>query len=536
MELGNLESTTLDAESCLCDYLNDVNHIKSVTAHEVELRECLNSVAEDHRLGVISSVRNENNTTVLHKALAMGHTQIVRCLLDSLFPEDRFKLSAVQDNRGRTTLHSASSSLEKNAEAIECAIDVMPNNKIKELLTIKDSSSMSVLHCAVKCNKYQLFRIIQNYLSSNEIVTLLKIEDNQGMTPFQEAINRNHGLIINNMLESLSELDIYNLLKYSSGQPSLMHQAANSSPVILWQLLQSVNMRRRWFLIKQQDEHGRTVIQNIVMINDSQTIQDIIEKVFQPTTNKMEMKDKLNALGGIMKMKDFHHITLTHCFVIKSLVKWFNDRYRHFRWEEITAANNSGQTPLHLAALSSNIENIECFIDSLLGENVVDELPHVLDRNENTVLHVAVCNDHIAGYNIVDYILRSLPDDVTLELIKRPNSEHMTCLHLAAKHNYSPCLQLLLDSLPPKDIYDILCMPDVEGKTAVHHAILNGYIDNLKCLLGAVSPQQQLELMQLPNKESIAVELTMAEQSNGATKFLEEAEHEAISKIDQERK
>ena len=121
-------------------------------------------------------------------------------------------------------------------------------------------------------------------------------------------------------------------------------------------------------------------------------------------------------------------------------------------------------TALLMAAKRGEIE----IVKSLISDEIIIADVTARDNNGNTVLHMAVQADPVGGAEIIETLLKSMPDEIN-SIINRKNNEKMTPLQLAIEKKALKSINAL------KEIPDIRISPQnqeridrISGVKALH--------------------------------------------------------------------
>ncbi|KAF6032217.1 hypothetical protein EB796_009492 [Bugula neritina] len=89
-------------------------------------------------------VQDQEGNTVIQFATSLGHTDIVKCVIDSVPSADLWKLLSIQNQQDETTLHISVNS--NNMETLPCLVESVETTELHTLLLTQDIYGDTAIH------------------------------------------------------------------------------------------------------------------------------------------------------------------------------------------------------------------------------------------------------------------------------------------------------------------------------------------------------------------------------------------------------
>lgn len=158
------------------------------------------------------------------------------------------------------------------------------------------------------------------------------------------------------------------------------------------------------------------------------------------------------------------HLSIIH--LQSALIKMFLEITSGIVCEDIiNMRNDLYQTPLHLAVITHQADIVQDILKA--GGD-----PLMLDRNGNSVLHLACKEGDVATLNIL------LNHPKITEIIDLSNNEGLNAIHEAVIANSMPCLRLMLSAKA-----DVNAQEQKSGRSPLHLAVEQDNVSLAGCLL-----------------------------------------------------
>jgi len=116
-----------------------------------KFKEILTSLSAENRLKVLcmqnSFIYQSEiffRTTVLHIKAERGHTETVKCILDSVPAADLYKLICMENIGGNTVVHRTAG--RGHTETMKSILDSVPTTDLIDLLTLNNVDGETVIH------------------------------------------------------------------------------------------------------------------------------------------------------------------------------------------------------------------------------------------------------------------------------------------------------------------------------------------------------------------------------------------------------
>lgn len=234
-------------------------------------------------------------------------------------------------------------------------------------------------------------------------------------------------------------------------------------------------------VLNMQDQRGWTALHHACHHGNKYNIEQLLSRGADPTMRNCDGETPLHLAGkkyradllvlfvgrGVdWNATDRLGQTVLHCVCNLVIVRLRNVRVLLENGADPSVRNRSGQSPLHLAAVSPQKHLMQLLVKSRCELN---------DRDKNgcTALLLASRCGEVAN---VRYILEGGAR------VDVQNKEGETALHEAAKLVEVDVLEALCEAVPTTE-REVLDIKDSTGSTALHYAVQSGRLPNVLCLL-----------------------------------------------------
>ncbi|KAK7074366.1 hypothetical protein SK128_009451 [Halocaridina rubra] len=470
---------------------------------------------------------NKRQETPLHFASYTGNVKIIKLLVHA-----GANITAI-DKEGNTPLHVAISA--KQIDAVQELLNFRKNEKeyLNKLLTTTNNIKKAPLHIAARTGSVKVLKML---IGNGADATAI---DEDGYTPLHVAVENNNDDVVDELLkhqenknENFSDLlDVPN-----NAQKTSLHFAAHTGNLDIFKRLLEAGAD-----ITAIDKDGFTPLHIAVATEKDHIVHEIVmfEKIKRESccdlinaTNNIQKTPlhfaahagNVNVLklflnnGGDITLKDKDGYTPLHVaiangreLIVKELVLFAENQIERYD-NYFNSTNNIRKTPLHFAAHKNLVETLKILLEADADITAKDE-------DGYTPLHVAVAN---GNEDIVKELIKFMKsrNRNTRDVFNVKNNMRKTPLHFAARTGNLDILKVLLDAgvdviAKDKDGYtalhvaiasekdkviqellnfekikqdyiaDLLVAKNNIGKTVLHFACHVGHLEVLKVLLGS---------------------------------------------------
>ncbi|KAF6035750.1 hypothetical protein EB796_005942 [Bugula neritina] len=330
--------------------------IDYITDGDVDkFKETMTSLSPEDRLKVLCmqnfiSYQGKTifSTTVLHIAAEGGHTETVKCILDSVPAADLYKLLSIQNRNGYTAVHSAAE--RGHTKTVKCILDSVPAADLHKLLNIKNRDGNTAVHRAVKGSHTETVKCILDSVPAADLHKLLSIQNIFfGDTAVHSAAERGHTETVKCILDSVPGADLYKLLSIQNiySDNTAVHSAAERGHTETVKcILDSVPAADLHKLLSIQSKYGDTAVDRAAERGDTETVKCILDSV---------------PAADLYKL--------------------------------LSIQNRSGNTAVHRAAERGHTETVKCILDSVPAADLY-KLLSIQNEYGNTAVHRAAKRGH----------------------------------------------------------------------------------------------------------------------------------------------
>jgi ankyrin repeat protein len=385
--------------------------------------------------------------TILHQAAQVGHTHIIRYLLDSLKAgqhlETMHDLFLTKDELGQTVWHLSAEignlkTLEelwgwaKEAEVnlkdnlmlakdnndqtachlavtnkctgvmrklLECAEAELSQQEVKSLLLAKDKEGKTAWHLVAWENHVYRFQNLMEWaemanLNQQELKAVLLLKEDEGRTPWHTGTLNNHPEVyewVTKMIknpqdqkELLKEL----FLDKDKDEQTIWHLAARSiHPDAFNKLLdvadKVLSKEELWSLLLTEDMMGKTAWHLAAENGRAELLNTLWEWAKKVHLNKNELKNNW-LLSHDSGVTAWHLAACRgHITVLKKLWDWVREMNLNLKEDLLLVRDISGRTAGHLAAEMGNTETLEKICDWAKEAKLDFEVDFLLAKDRN---------------------------------------------------------------------------------------------------------------------------------------------------------
>ncbi|KAK7078619.1 hypothetical protein SK128_002014 [Halocaridina rubra] len=415
--------------------------------------------------GADIQAKSRINDTPLHLAALNGHEDIIEYLLAQGAPLE------VPNSNNDTPLHRAAA--KGNVNAFSALV------KAKADLSAKNKRGHTPLHLAASEGQLSIVNYVLALRDSASGPLVVRNENDE--TPLHRAALKGHAQVITALVKGGSDISARNK---PGNTPLHLAAASNNNEEVVESLLHSVKGTTEYSsVINALNNIKQTPLHRAAHSGHFNVVKKLLEAgaavnekqhdgctplhlaITKGISNISIISTPLDAGSDIYKNDEtpLHRAAMKgHAQVITALVKGGSD---------ISARNEWGNTPLHLAAASNNNEEVvELLLHSVKGTTEYSSVLNALNNIKQTPLHRAAYCGHL---NVVKKLLEAGAS------VNEKERDGYTPLHLAITKGIShiSIISALLDA--GSDIYNI----NNFGNTGAHHAAFNGHITLVESLL-----------------------------------------------------
>jgi len=189
--------------------LNDSTTIIKIAAEggHTETVKCILDSVPAADLYKLLSIQNVFGNTAVHSAAERGHTETMKCILDSVPAADLYKLLSIQNiYSGNTAVHSAAEG--GHSETVKCILDSVPAADLYNLLSIQSRSGNTAVHRAVVGGHTETVKCILDSVSAADLIDLLTLQNNADEAVIHIITFNGHSEIIKSLVEKMSADEI----------------------------------------------------------------------------------------------------------------------------------------------------------------------------------------------------------------------------------------------------------------------------------------------------------------------------------------
>ncbi|NGX29504.1 MAG: hypothetical protein K940chlam4_00339 [Candidatus Anoxychlamydiales bacterium] len=274
---------------------------------------------------------------------------------------------------------------KKDVKTIEEMLSHRSKIVINCLIQKRDANNLTAFHWAVILGDSNIVKVILNQIKPEDRLSTLIMQDNRGWSVFKWAIATQNADLIKIFFSSLEDED-------------------------------------KAFLVTGIDQYKRSHIHYAIETGNNKIVKLLLDQI-------LSEKDKSN----LAFYEDF-----------------------------------LGQTIFHLGVSILDVETFEILFSQLLPNKCARSMAlQKLDNLNQTPLHYAAIRSDV---KLLEVIIRNIVSEDKQKLIHIQDVDGKTALHLAVIHGISEeCVSFLLDEVDPKYLKSYVMMKDKMGKTALHY-------------------------------------------------------------------
>ncbi|HEU64862.1 MAG: hypothetical protein KR126chlam4_00990 [Candidatus Anoxychlamydiales bacterium] len=274
---------------------------------------------------------------------------------------------------------------KKDVKTIEEMLSHRSKIVINCLIQKRDANNLTAFHWAVILGDSNIVKVILNQIKPEDRLSALNMQDNRGWSVFKWAIANQNEDLIKIIFSSLQDED-------------------------------------KAFLVTGIDQYKRSHIHYAIETGNNKIVKLLLDQI-------LSEKDKSN----LAFYEDF-----------------------------------LGQTIFHLGVSILDVETFEILFSQLLPNKCARSMAlQKLDNLNQTPLHYAAIRSDV---KLLEVIIRNIVSEDKQKLIHIQDVDGKTALHLAVIHGISEeCVSFLLDEVDPKYLKSYVMMKDKMGKTALHY-------------------------------------------------------------------
>ena len=303
-------------------------------------------------------------------------------------------LVCMRDNDGKTALHLICESMnfDEGHSSISYLLQRHP-----ECLLVVDNQGRSPLHAAalqifkadVVCAVLEVIKTSQpdaEYLNKNNIDIadgeyerwILRRKDSNGHTALHLAVNQGGRTdIVRKLLRDTADVTIAN----NYGETPLHSACTRGNIKIVQILLSAMTLESRIEIIFSQDDEGNTPLHSAVLSNRKNVVKKLLQQLRCPDCIAMKNKRGYNAL----------HVAAENgnADILKHLLKIALDSgNKSFVNQLVVSCCEKEETPLHLAIMKEHIRCIEMLVKPRV------ETASLVEHDEMLPLHCAAMSSN----------------------------------------------------------------------------------------------------------------------------------------------
>ncbi len=308
----------------------------------------------------------------------------------------------------------------------------------------------------------------------DKISLQLKENDQYGKTLLHHAVSTNNFRIVKILIDKKF---VRNIIPRDNDERTPLHYAVSNGNLDIVELLAN-----KFGGIKYVDKNRKAALHEAVYLCKSE----------KGKKNSLNIVKILIKYGANVNVKDNSGWTPLH------IAAWYSDldivKYLVEKGADVNAKDNLGQTPLHISTNKGDLENVKALIHG-------GAIPEYKNHDGKTSIHLAASNgnlhilfffnDTCADMNIgskdgktpLHYAASNKDIDTIKGLllcgayINAKDKYGITVLHIATKNNDLELLKFLVKNT------DKIDTKDKHGMTPLHKAVEYGYIDIVKFLV-----------------------------------------------------
>ncbi|XP_032230305.2 transient receptor potential cation channel subfamily A member 1 [Nematostella vectensis] len=413
------------------------------------------------------NVLDDREETPLHAAVRTGKIAVINALLNH--PKINVNLSGPDT---RTTPLHLIAQLDHPTNLAICN-SLLSNNA--DLLS-RDSQNMLAISYSAKKGQHDMMNCFFKYAKEQDrpLPYLLYDVDSSSSSLLHLAVTSSNSQAVAVCLKHGADVHA----QRSSDETTAVHIACSRGPYeVVKQILESVSYKFDYALT---DHQGLTCLHRAAKFNHSRIVNLLLDQnvevnplddtgktplmcaVFRGCEKAASVLIRRNAS---LRVRDNHDRNVAHLAVGCNATLQLILKHEKLDLSLVKEKDKSGSTPLHYAAKGGYPLDVELLLSRKR------ELASLTNANEDTPLHIAVCNGWL---NIVQLLL----EGSNVRMVNWLDKNERTPLHLAAKHGHVDIVDFLLHT-------GASIQRDRYGQTALHLAAWVGSLPIVDLLLSA---------------------------------------------------
>ena len=432
----------------------------------LESVECVDDGGNYEELCAILNIQDNEGKTILHYASKLG-LEPVQVVLESfkLGCPEKLKLLKHQDKHGVTAFHSVFENTEEHKlwrrrykrqtavnckfketmayllKSVQCVENTSNYDELCEILNLQDDDGKTVLHYAAERELDYVVILLKLFNPGcRQKLKLLKERNKWNETAFHIAASQRSPETLKYLFKSIDSVDevtnyeelpkILNSQTYYD-KKTVLHCAAERAVHNVQVILESFKpgCPEILELLKARDRLGKTVFHRAACYHSNDMVKCLLEAI-----SNNDKASNCKQAHEILNLQDDDGKTALHYAAYCSpesisLILMFYDTNDSAVPRIWSVMDNLGQT---FVSYVTDVETLRIFKDKLTTDMWV-ELVTNIDHGRSTWIHKMMMQCNI---DCLDFILRSLSADVTLQLLKAEDETHSKPLDKLG-HEYS---------------------------------------------------------------------------------------------------
>ena len=255
-----------------------VNYVKNLRNINIfKLKERFQFVTVDERYRLICNLKKGDGYTLLTVAIINNQLSIIECLLSFLSREQRYKQ---ESQWSESESHIYITVWFSSKEMVKCVLNSVKANKRFKLLMLNDDCGYTLLHQAVFNGNSEMVRCILELVTVEQQSTLLRVQNDCGHTAIHHVVKKGEVEMLKCMLDFVPVEESCHLFKIQSEHEwTAVHDAVlNGCEKVIGAILEGVPSTDRYKLLAVQNRGGyNTALELALNENKRETVELIIQ-------------------------------------------------------------------------------------------------------------------------------------------------------------------------------------------------------------------------------------------------------------------